>query len=142
MQSQSFPDVVSPNTASPDAVSIAVPLTSLQARQVQHMATNVLVEAYASGTFPWHYEQFEYYLKLVPNRLESQQGHMLAPQTCWLVVYQFHAALESVTIRYAILGLALEHSTSLEVVHLLFSHLAIKLCFNFNFRSKFGFILH
>ncbi|KAG9220141.1 hypothetical protein CCMSSC00406_0007164 [Pleurotus cornucopiae] len=112
MQSQSSPDVVSPDTASPDAVSIAAPLTSLQARQVQHMAANVLVEAYASGTFPAMNDvllrrRVEYYLELVPNRLETQQGRMLVSQIRWLVV--FHAALESVTIRYAILGLALEH---------------------------------
>lgn len=65
----------------------------------------------------------EYYLELVPNRLDTQQGRMLVSQIRWLVVvstssstvyvcsslakYQFHAALESATIRYAILGLAL-----------------------------------
>lgn len=52
MQSQSSPEAVSPDDASPNSVSTVPPLTSLQARQVQHMAANVLVEAYASGTFP------------------------------------------------------------------------------------------
>ncbi|KAF4600273.1 hypothetical protein EYR38_004897 [Pleurotus pulmonarius] len=114
MQSQSSPEAVSPDDASPNSVSTVPPLTSLQARQVQHMAANVLVEAYASGTFPAMNDvllrrRVEYYLELVPNRLDTQQGRMLVSQICWLVVYQFHAALESATIRYAILGLALEH---------------------------------
>ncbi|KDQ34000.1 hypothetical protein PLEOSDRAFT_152365 [Pleurotus ostreatus PC15] len=87
-------------------------LTPFQARQVQHMAANVLIEAYASGRFSTMSDEslcrrVEYYLNWSPHSLDSQEGCTLLAQIRWLMVYHFHATMESSTIRYAILGLVL-----------------------------------
>lgn len=89
-------------------------LTPFQARQVQHMAANVLIEAYTSGAFSTMSDEslrrrVEYYLNWSQHSLDSQEGRGLVAQIRWLIVYQYHVAMESATIRYAILSLVLEH---------------------------------
>ncbi|KAG9221873.1 hypothetical protein PTI98_008853 [Pleurotus ostreatus] len=89
-------------------------LTPYQLRQVQHTAANVLVDAYAAGMLPSMNDELlrrrvEYYLDWPANHLDTCQGRMAISQLRWLVLHHLHAALESTSIRYTILGLALEH---------------------------------
>ncbi|KDQ31984.1 hypothetical protein PLEOSDRAFT_1081337 [Pleurotus ostreatus PC15] len=71
--------------------------------QVQYMAANVLVEAYATGMFL----RVKHNLDWPTDRLNTPQGCMFISQVRWLVVYHLNTALGLTSICYTILGVAL-----------------------------------
>ncbi|KAF4581372.1 hypothetical protein EYR40_002960 [Pleurotus pulmonarius] len=84
-----------------------------QLRNVQVTAANILIEAFASGTLSTLNDELlrrraEYHLGWCPNALDSAQARGVVAQTRCLVLTHIGNASESVTIRFAVLGVALE----------------------------------
>ncbi|KAF9488752.1 hypothetical protein BDN71DRAFT_1593840 [Pleurotus eryngii] len=84
-----------------------------QLRSVQFTATNILIEAFASGTLSSLNDEIlrrraEYHLQWHPNALDSEQARVVVSQTRCLVLSHIEEACTSITIRFAVLGVALE----------------------------------
>ncbi|KDQ25051.1 hypothetical protein PLEOSDRAFT_1086016 [Pleurotus ostreatus PC15] len=88
-----------------------------QLRRVQFAASNILIEAFASGNLPSMNDETlrrhaEYDLGWRTNSLDSEHARLVVFQTRCMVLTHLEEAALSATIRFAVLGVALGPSFS------------------------------
>ncbi|KAF9492888.1 hypothetical protein BDN71DRAFT_1509111 [Pleurotus eryngii] len=81
---------------------------------LQYMVTNILIESYGTGSIHLMNDDIlccrvEYHLGWYLNLLDSPYACVVVARTRFSIMSYFQAVATSVTIHYAILGLALEH---------------------------------
>ncbi|KAF9491273.1 hypothetical protein BDN71DRAFT_1510543 [Pleurotus eryngii] len=88
-------------------------LDKQQLHWVQFVSSNILIEAYASGTLSMMNNNVlrhraEVHLGWSPNTLDSAQARFVVSQIRHVVLLCLNEAATSTVVQYAILGIALE----------------------------------